>query len=94
MSRRGAEHLQVREYEQMPHDSAPARFEKVQAIREKYIVQGSSFEINIETKMRDGAMRVRSRPLAPRLRPSKQVLRFYGAFDACSEGIVADKFYY
>lgn len=49
---------QVREYERMSKDSAPARFDKVQAMRAKYIKQGSNFEINIECKMRDGIMKV------------------------------------
>lgn len=52
----------VREYELMVDQPASARFEKVQGIREKYIKQGSNFEINIETKMRNNAMKVRSPP--------------------------------
>ena len=49
---------QVREYGRMSKEPASVRFGKVQAMRAKYIKQGSNFEINIEHKMRDQIMKV------------------------------------
>lgn len=52
---------QVREYDEIKHESATIRFEKARKIQEKYIAQGSNFEINIDAKMRDGILKVSPR---------------------------------
>lgn len=49
---------QVQEYKDMVDLPATARFEKIRSIQDAYIKQGSNFEINIETKMRNEAMKV------------------------------------
>lgn len=42
----------------MADEAWPTRFEKFSTIKQKYIKEGSNFEINIETKMRNGVMKV------------------------------------
>lgn len=54
---------QVADYERMPDEPASAKFERVRELQDKYIKQGSNFEINIESKMRDVVMKVMPRPI-------------------------------
>lgn len=42
----------------MADEAWPTRFEKFSTIQLEYIKAGSNFEINIETKMRNGVMKV------------------------------------
>ena len=49
---------QVDKYEAMDFGQSSGLFEKVKDIQEKYIKQGSNFEININSKMRDDVMKV------------------------------------
>ena len=51
-------YAQVDKYEAMDFGQSSSLFEKVKAIQEKYIKQGGKFEINIDSKMRDGVMKV------------------------------------
>lgn len=57
---------QVQEYEGMVDQPIAARFEKFRLMQDKFIKQGSNFEINIETKMRNAMMKVGVRVSGPR----------------------------
>lgn len=50
--------MQVNEYNCMADEAWPTRFEKFSTIKLKYIKEGSNFEINIETKMRNEVTKV------------------------------------
>lgn len=54
----------VQEYERMVGQPVQTRYNKVKNMARTYIKEGSNFEINIESSMRDGVLKV-SVPAAP-----------------------------